>query len=90
MEAMPSQGRSLPERLPAKFKRGCDVLPDGADGAPCLEVTYPGLHVERYGRRFWAVWDGPMLVCVTVYLKGARSVIDLVTALRSEARRRGN
>ena len=39
------------------------------------------LRLERY-RRFWAVYDGPQLLCVTVYKKGAVSVIDTVNALR--------
>ena len=29
--------------------------------------------IERRGRH-WAVFDGDVLVCVTVYLKGAREV----------------
>ena len=29
--------------------------------------------VKKYGR-FWAVWDGEELICVTVYKKGAEEV----------------
>ncbi len=32
-------------------------------------------------RRFWAVYDGDTLVCITVYKKGACSVIDRLTQL---------
>ncbi|MGH9424000.1 MAG: hypothetical protein ACRD3J_28755 [Thermoanaerobaculia bacterium] len=32
-------------------------------------------------RRFWAVYEGDTLVCLTVYKKGARSVIDRLTRL---------
>ena len=30
--------------------------------------------IKKYGR-YWAVYDGEDLVCVTVYLKGAKEVI---------------
>lgn len=37
--------------------------------------------IERYGR-FWAVYDADNeLVCITVYLKGAREVARLLTQL---------
>jgi hypothetical protein len=91
MEAMPSESRNLParEHLPEEFRRGCDVSPCPAD--PTLPASVSaGLRVERYGSRFWAVWDGPTLVCVTVYRKGARSVIELVEALTSQVRRASN
>ena len=29
--------------------------------------AYPQLKVEKWNRRHWAVYDGPELVCVTVY-----------------------
>jgi hypothetical protein len=33
------------------------------------------VRIERYAKtRFWAVYDGDELVCVTVYKKGAREV----------------
>jgi hypothetical protein len=32
--------------------------------------------LKPYGSRFWAVYEGETLVCVTVYKKGARSVIE--------------
>ena len=33
------------------------------------------LRISRYGKtRFWALYDGDVLVCVTVYKKGARAV----------------
>jgi len=35
--------------------------------------------IERYGR-FWAVYDGGVLVCVTVYLKGAQEVVRRLSA----------
>lgn len=34
------------------------------------------MKVEKYGQRFWAVWDGESLVCVTVYKKGAMEVVS--------------
>ena len=33
------------------------------------------MRVERYGSRFWAVWDGANLVCVCVYKRGAAEVL---------------
>ena len=36
--------------------------------------AYPQLKVEKWNRRHWAVYDGPELVCVTVYKKGAVEV----------------
>jgi hypothetical protein len=33
------------------------------------------LEIERYGRRYWAVYEDGLLLCVTVYKKGARAVI---------------
>ena len=32
------------------------------------------LRIERR-RRYWAVFDGDVLVCITVYQKGAREVV---------------
>ena len=32
------------------------------------------LRIERRGR-YWAVFDGDVLVCLTVYQKGAREVV---------------
>jgi hypothetical protein len=32
------------------------------------------VRIERHGR-YWAVYDGEALVCMTVYLKGAREVV---------------
>jgi hypothetical protein len=49
----------------------------------CLEITLknPDTHpdgnaiqIERYGIRYWAVWDAGTLVCVCLYKKGAREV----------------
>ena len=34
----------------------------------------PQLKVEKWDHRHWAVYDGPELVCVTVYKKGALEV----------------
>ena len=36
--------------------------------------AYQQLKVEKWDRRHWAVYDGPELVCVTVYKKGAVEV----------------
>ena len=33
-----------------------------------------GLVIEPYGNRFYALYDGQDLVCVTVYKKGAQEV----------------
>ena len=33
-----------------------------------------GVRIERRGR-YWAVLEGQTLVCITVYLKGAREVV---------------
>jgi hypothetical protein len=35
------------------------------------------LRFERYGR-FWAVYESDELLCVAVYRKGARAVIDRI------------
>ena len=40
-----------------------------------------GMKIERYGR-YWAVYGANgTLVCVTVYKKGAKAVVDAVTTL---------
>ena len=36
--------------------------------------AYQQLKVEKWNRRHWAVYDGPELVCVTLYKKGAVEV----------------
>ena len=36
------------------------------------------MQIERYGR-FWAVYDAGVLVCVTVYRKGALEVARRLT-----------
>jgi hypothetical protein len=41
------------------------------------------LRYERYGR-YWAVYEDDALLCVTVYLKGAISVIERVTGVRPD------
>jgi hypothetical protein len=98
MKALLSEGRSLPavlpERvpvgLPEKFKSGRDLSPVRIGLPAAVEMTVSGLRVERYGSRFWAVWDGPDLICVTVYRKGARSVLALLTTLMEEVGRGSN
>ena len=34
----------------------------------------PQLKIEKWDHRHWAVYDGPELICVTVYKKGALEV----------------
>lgn len=38
------------------------------------------MKIEKYGNRFFAVYDGIDLVCVTVYRKGAVEVIRRLEA----------
>ena len=40
------------------------------------------IRLDRYGNRFWAIYDGDALVCVTVYKKGAVEVIRRLGADR--------
>jgi hypothetical protein len=36
--------------------------------------------ITKYGRRFWAIYDElGTLVCICVYLKGAREVVRRLT-----------
>jgi hypothetical protein len=37
--------------------------------------------VQRYGARFFSVWLGAQLVCVTVYKRGAEEVAARLNAL---------
>ncbi len=37
------------------------------------------MNIERYGR-YWAVFDVDGLVCVCVYLKGAKEVLKRLTS----------
>jgi hypothetical protein len=39
---------------------------------------------ERSKRHFWAVYEDDALLCVTVYLKGALSVIERITGVRPD------
>ena len=43
--------------------------------APAMRASKRALRIDRRGR-FWSVYDGDELICVTVYRKGARSVVD--------------
>ena len=37
------------------------------------------LHIAKYrNTRYWAVWERHRLLCVTVYKKGARAVIQRI------------
>jgi hypothetical protein len=47
------------------------------------------LRVERRGR-FWAVYESGELLCVTVYRKGARAVVDRLTQARVGEERHGS
>ena len=38
--------------------------------------------------RFWAVYDGDELLCITVYLKGAMAVIERITGAKPEPPKR--
>ena len=38
--------------------------------------------------RFWAVYDGDELLCITVYLKGALAVIERITGMKPEPPKR--
>lgn len=50
-----------------------------ARGASKKETGYC---IERYGTgRFWALYEGGELVCVTVYKKGAKAVQERLEAL---------
>jgi hypothetical protein len=41
------------------------------------------LHIAKYrNTRYWAVWEGHQLLCVTVYKKGARAVIRRIQQCR--------
>ncbi len=37
-------------------------------------MSYLQLKIEKWDRWHWAVYDGPELVCLTVYKKGALEV----------------
>ena len=39
------------------------------------------LRVEKWGTRYWAVFDGASLVCVTLYKKGALEVVRRLQGL---------
>ena len=44
------------------------------------ETLFNGMAIEKYGSRFWAVYDeNRNLVCVTVYKKGALEVVRRLT-----------
>ena len=38
--------------------------------------------------RFWAVYEGDELLCITVYLKGALAVIERITGMKPEPPKR--
>lgn len=42
------------------------------------------LRLARYSRRFWAVYEDDGLLCVTVYKKGARAVIERIGRRETE------
>lgn len=44
--------------------------------------------IERYGRRFWALYDNHDLVCVTVYKRGAVEVARRLGAAPTVATRK--
>ncbi len=47
------------------------------------------LSFSRYKRtRFWAVYEGSTLLCVTVYLRGALSVVERITGKKPELPKR--
>ena len=39
-----------------------------------IEEVGACISVERYGKRFWAVYEAGDLLCVTVYKRGAQAV----------------
>gem|GEM_PF-6966014 len=43
-------------------------------------------HFARYGRRSWAVYQGRKLLCVTVYKRGAKAVVQLLCSPTGGAR----
>ncbi len=53
-----------------KFKKGGSRL-----------FTNERFNITRYGNRFWALYDGEDLICVTVYRRGAREVKRLIEEL---------
>jgi hypothetical protein len=38
--------------------------------------------------RFWAVYDGDKLLCITVYLKGAMAVVERINGVKPEPPKR--
>lgn len=45
-----------------------------------------GFRIERH-RRYWALYEGETLICLTVYRRGARSVLERLCAPRRKAQR---
>ena len=52
-------------------------------------LTNQRFTITRYGNRFWALYDGEDLICVTVYKVGSREVKrrieELVAQIPQEA-----
>lgn len=38
--------------------------------------------IEKFKRRYWAVWCGDELVAVVVYKKGAKSIVEWITGAK--------
>lgn len=46
------------------------------------QSSFPGtIGITKYGTRNWAVWIDGELLAVTVYKKGAKAVVELLTDL---------
>lgn len=52
-----------------------------------ISLADASVDVRRYGQRTWGVYFGDRLLCVTVYLKGAIAVQQLIEQLQGELRR---
>jgi len=42
-------------------------------------MNLPTTTIAKYGQRFWAVYQGDKLICVTVYKRGALDVAHRLT-----------
>jgi hypothetical protein len=75
----------IADRTDAGDGGGGDGYADGL-GAPAGRLEDVPIEVQRYGERTWGVYYNGELLCVTVYLKGARSVKSLIEGFQNELR----
>ena len=81
LPAQVKESAVLYQKIPEKKKVRNHPLPNKKE-----KDSQSRYRFEKYGHRSWAVYDGDELIAVTVYKKGAKTVVDRLEAYEKKVK----